>query len=470
MSTDSAAAAVPLPADEVVADLTARVEAALPQTIEDLKALVRIPGCAFPGFPREELDRAAEKVMEILTAAGCPNVSLIDMGDNPAAVYAEAPGPKGSPTVLLYAHYDVQPAGDLAAWHSDPFEPEERDGRLYGRGAADDKSGVAVHAAVLRAFEGRPPCTLRIIVEGDEEYGGSFEEYPPTNPAMFHADAIVIADTGNIEVGTPTFTSALRGMAMVDVKVDTLAAPVHSGMFGGPAPDALMVLISLLATLRDEHGDAAIDGVTGYEWQGAPFDEAMFREQAGVLPDQPLTGTGSVASRLFSMPAVSVVGIDAPRVEGAINAVVPTARATVSLRVPPGIDAKEAQRALMAHLERHAPWGVQVELTAGPTGEGFAAPEGGQAQEAMRHAMRLAYGAEPVDIGSGGSIPLVSVLTDIAPGATILMCGAQDQAANIHAPNESLALSELRGAAIAEALFVQFLADAAGTGGEVAQG
>lgn len=439
-----------------------RVAGVMPEAVAALKDLVRIPGIAFPGFDPAEVRRAADQVAEMFTEAGCATVTIIENGDNPPAVFAEAPGPDGSPTVLLYAHYDVQPPGDAEAWLSDPFEPTERDGRLYARGVADDKSGVALHYAVIKAFEGSPPCTVRVIIEGDEEYGGSFEEFPLEQPEMFAADAIIVGDTGNVEVGQPTFTSALRGMATVEVTVETLAAPVHSGMFGGPAPDALMALIALLATLRDANGDPAIDGVTGYEWTGADMSEDTFREQAGVLPDQPLVGTGSVASRLFSQPAVSVVGIDAPPVDGAINAVVPKARAMVSLRVPPNMDAAEAQEKLMAHVVSHAPWGVSVQVDPGPIGQGFAGAAGGVAREAMADAMRAAYGVEPVDFGSGGSIPLVAVLTEVAPEATIIMCGAQDAAAAIHAPNESLHLGEFADATLAEALFVQFLADRAG--------
>jgi acetylornithine deacetylase/succinyl-diaminopimelate desuccinylase-like protein len=442
-----------------VDQLKSRVTEVLPDTIAVLKDLVRIPGIAFPGFDPAEVRRSAESVRDLFVEAGCTRVDIIEIGQDPPAVFAEVAGPPGAPTILLYAHYDVQPAGDEAEWNSPPFEAEERDGRLYGRGTADDKSGIALHYALVRAFDGAPPCNIKIIIEGDEEYGGTFEEYPPTDPDLFTADAIIIADTGSVRVGQPTFTSALRGMAMVEVTVETLAAPVHSGMFGGPAPDALMSLITLLATLRDENGDAAIAGVTGYEWDGAQMSEEEFRDQAGVLPGQPLTGTGTVASRLFTQPAVSVVGIDAPAVEGAINAVIPKARAAVSLRVPPTVDPAEAQAKLMAHLSSHTPWGVQVSVTAGPIGAGFAGKSTGPARSAMEDAMRAAYGVEPVDFGSGGSIPLVSVLTEVVPQAEILLCGAQDSASAIHAPNESLHLGELADAALAQVLFVQFLAD-----------
>lgn len=435
-------------------NLKATIAEQFPQTVDDLAELVRIPGVSFPDFPREPVDAAAAKVVEILTEAGCPIVELIPNGEHPAAVYAEVPGPVGSPTVLLYAHYDVQPGGDEELWDSPPFEPDVRDGRMYGRGAADDKSGIVLHAAVVKAFGGQPPCTLRIIIEGDEEFGGSFDDYPRHHPEMFTSDAMLIADSGNEATGVPTLTVALRGMAAVTVSVKTLEGAVHSGMFGGPAPDALMTLITLLATMRDENGDTAIVGLESSEWTGTGYDEATFRELAGVIEGQPLVGTGSVASRLITHPVVSVVGIDAPSVSGAINAVIPEARAEVSLRVPPGVDPIAAQQALTDHLLSHAPWGVQVSVTPGSTGDGFAANTSGPAYAAMREAMEQAYGREVVEAGAGGSIPLVSVLSEVIPDADIILFGAQDTAARIHAPNESLHLGELEHTILTEALFL----------------
>ncbi|MCU0298229.1 MAG: peptidase dimerization domain-containing protein, partial [Candidatus Nanopelagicales bacterium] len=219
-----------------------------------------------------------------------------------------------------------------------------------------------MHAALMRAFEGRPPCTVRVIVEGEEEWGGPFAEYPRANPHLFASDAIVVADVGNARINEPTFTTALRGMGAVTVECRTLQGSVHSGMFGGPAPDALMALIGLLATMRDGNGDTCIDGIEGFDWDGPEFAEADFRELAGVEPDQPLVGTGSIASRLFSKPVINVTGIDAPATEGAINAVIPFARARVSLRVPPDQDATAARAALIRHLQTRAPWGVKVSV------------------------------------------------------------------------------------------------------------
>jgi acetylornithine deacetylase/succinyl-diaminopimelate desuccinylase-like protein len=393
--------------------------------------------------------------MDIYLAAGFPRVERVDIEGGKPAVLAEVPGPAGSPTLLLYAHYDVQPAGDVSLWHSPPFEPTERDGRLYGRGAADDKSGVVIHAAVMRAFDGRPPCTLRVIVEGEEEWGGPFAEYPRTHPELFAADAIVVADVGNARLAEPTFTTALRGMAAVTVECRTLAGAVHSGMFGGPAPDALMALISLLSTMRDADGETAIDGISGFDWDGPDFDEADFRDLAGVAPEQPLIGTGTIASRLFSKPVVNVVGIDAPPTQGAVNAVIPHAKARVSLRVPPGLDAVAARDALIRHLEAHAPWGVQVDVTPDVVGQGVRVDTSGPAYTAARAAMQEAYGKPAQEIGAGGSIPLIDSLMAAVPDAEILLFGAQDPLARIHAPNESVDLAELERAVLAEALFIR---------------
>jgi acetylornithine deacetylase/succinyl-diaminopimelate desuccinylase-like protein len=430
------------------------VAADMPRVRAELEDLVRIPGCAFPGFPNEQIERACAKVMEIFTAAGYATVRKVEIPGGKPAVLAETPGPPGSPTVLLYAHYDVQPAGDESQWLSPPFEPTERDGRLYGRGAADDKSGVVIHAALMRAFAGRPPCTVRVIVEGEEEWGGPFEQYPRSHPDVFAADAIVVADVGNARINEPTFTTALRGMAAVTVECRTLRGAVHSGMFGGPAPDALMALIGLLATLRDDDGETAVEGVTGFDWDGPEFAEADFRELAGVEPDQPLVGRGSIASRLFSKPVINVVGIDAPPTQGAINAVIPEARARVSLRVPPGHDAVAARDALIRHLETHTPWGITVTVTPEAVGQGVRVDTSGPAYAAARRAMEQAYDKPAQEIGAGGSIPLIDSLRVAVPTAEILLFGAQDPMARIHAPNESVDLAELQRAVLAEVLFV----------------
>lgn len=431
-----------------------KVAQLMPQVREDLETLVRIPSINFPGYDTDEVIRGAHAVAELLRQAGAEPV-LVPSSSGVPTVRADVAGPEGSPTVLLYSHYDVQPAGDETKWDSDAFTPEERDGRLYGRGAADDKSGVITHIAVLRAFDGKPPVNLRFLLEGEEEYGGDFEEWPTTNPDAFaDLDAAVICDMGNVEIGKPTFTTQLRGIIEGVVTVNTLAEPRHSGMFGGPAPDALMVLIKLLNTLMDDGGNATIDGITGSAWGGADYPEEAYRELAGVLPGVPLIGSGSIASRLFSEPAVSVVGLDAPEVATAPNAIIPMARAKISVRIPAGIDAEKATELLASHVHANAPFGVQVEFEPGLPANGSAVPVGGPAYEAFSAAMEFAYGQPSTQQGAGGAVPFVANLIAAFPDLEVLGVGAQDPLARIHAPNESIHLQELEDSIVAEAVFL----------------
>jgi acetylornithine deacetylase/succinyl-diaminopimelate desuccinylase-like protein len=448
--------------EEDVAAVRARVAALMPQVRADLERLVTIPSVNFPGFDAEQVHRAAAAVAELLRGAGAEDVRLIPSSSGVQTVLADIPGPPGSPLVLLYSHYDVQPA-DPAAWDSAPFEPQERDGRLYGRGAADDKSGVVSHIAVLRAFEGHPPVSLRIIIEGEEEYGGEFEEWPSMKPEIFaDVDAAVIADMGNVTLGQPTFTTQLRGIVEGVVSVQTLAEPRHSGQFGGAAPDALMVLIKMLATLVDDVGDATIDGITGSSWPGADFPEDAYRDLTGFLPGVPRIGSDTIAAHLYSRPSVTVVGLDAPAVDTAANALIPTARAKVSVRIPAGMDGDTATDLLRDHLLAHAPWGVQVQFEPGVPANGTAIQVGGPAYSSYAAAAEVAYGRPPTQQGMGGAVPFVANLIEQFPDLEVLGVGAQDPLARIHAPNESIQLQELADSIVAEALFLADLGNREG--------
>jgi acetylornithine deacetylase/succinyl-diaminopimelate desuccinylase-like protein len=445
--------------------LAATLHAVMPVVIADHKRLIRIPSIAFDGYPEEPVREAAELTAEILTAAGLPGVRLLDVPGGPPAVYGHAPAPPGAPTVLLYAHYDVQPAGPEGAWESPPFDPTERGGRLYGRGAADDKSGIAMHAAALRtlmdASNGGPPAVgIKVVIEGEEETGGgTFERFVEADPALFAADAIVIADSGNWKLGEPTLSTTLRGLASVDVEVSTLERPVHSGLFGGAAPDALMALSRILAALVDDEGNVVVEGLGGRPWEGLPVDEAEFRANAGVLDGVELIGGGTIAERLYTRASVNAIGIDgAPSIETAANAILPTARARVSLRLAPGVDPVAAQDALSRHLTASAPWGARVKVTGKDAAHGYEARTDGLAYQAATAAMQDAYGRPAVQVGSGGSIPLVTSLAHALPQAPIIIWGAQDEAAAIHSANESVDLAELERAALAEALFLERLA------------
>ncbi len=439
----------------------ARVDALLPGLIDDLKHLTAIPSIAFPGYPPERVIEAHDFVVGLLRDVGVTAIETIDLADTSPIVFAEVAGPPGAPTVLLYAHYDVQPPGDESLWTRPPFEPVEEDGVIYGRGVADDKSNLMAHIGVLRYFDGKPPVNLKIVFEGQEEFGSPFDYYPPSDPDRFACDAMIIADMGNIRPGEPTFTTALRGDTEVTVEVRTLAEPKHSGEYGGPAPDALVTLIRALATLHDEDGNPAVDGLRGEAWGGAqPIDEQRYRQMADVAPGIPLFGDGTIADRLWARPALTIVGIDAPATEGAVLAVVPHAKALINIRVHPQQKASEAQDAVVRHLEALRPFGIDLDVQRVSSGDGFQTTTDGPAYAAARDALRQAWGKEPIEIGSGGAIPLVSGLQAAVPDAEILLFGAEDMLCNLHAPNERLVIDEFRRTVVAMVEFFNKFASA----------
>jgi acetylornithine deacetylase/succinyl-diaminopimelate desuccinylase-like protein len=432
----------------------------MPQLRRDLEALVRIPSVSVPGRIDEPLLEAFELTSRLFAEAGV-EVGRLDLPDTAPVVTGEIPAPAGAPTVLLYSHYDVVPAGDETQWTSPPFEPTERDGALVGRGTADTKSNIVAHIGALRAWDGRPPVGIKVCIEGYEEIGsGALTSYPPTDPARFQADVLVIGDMGSIRPGVPTLTTALRGMANVTVEVRTLESGKHSGQYGGAAPDALLALLRALASLHDDGGDVAVSGLRREEWTGTEQPEEDFRALGTVLDGMPLIGSGGLGSRVWSGPAITVVGIDVPSVDGAVNAVSPYARAALNVRVHPEQDAAEAQDAVMRHLRGQRPFGVELEVRPGPTGNGFAAATDGRAYDAARAAWSAAWGREVMLAGSGGSIPIVSALAQALPDAEALLVGTTDGFANIHGPDERLLLSEFENAVAAEADFFGRLAAA----------
>jgi len=380
-----------------------------------------------------------------------------DVPDSPPAVLGVAEGPAGAPTVLLYSHYDVQPALAESAWDSPPFELTERDGRWYGRGAADCKGNIAMHLTALKALRGRLPVTVKVIVEGAEEQAtGGIEGWVPRNADLLRADAIVIGDAGNFAVGVPTVTTSLRGIVHATVTVETLAGAVHSGSYGGAAPDALAALIRMLATLRDRHGNTTVRGLDdAARWEGVEYPEERFRADAGVLDGVDLLGDGAVADMVWARPALTVLGIDCPPVAGALTAIPPRARALLSLRIPPGTGRAEAEDALVAHLESVAPWSARVSIERGVGADPLATRTDGPAFAALGAAMREAFGREMAIAGEGGSIPLGSVLADTFPEAEIMLIGVEEPLCRIHAPNESVDPGEIERMALAEALFLQ---------------
>ncbi|MEU6097022.1 dipeptidase [Streptomyces sp. NPDC047079] len=437
------------------------VASLMPRAKEELTELVAFKSVAdFGQFPKSESEGAASWVAEALLAEGFQDVALLDTPDGTQSVYGYLPGPEGAKTVLLYAHYDVQPPLDEAGWTTPPFELTERDGRWYGRGAADCKGGVIMHLLALRALRanGGVPVHVKVIAEGSEEQGtGGLERYAEQHPELLAADAIVIGDAGNFRVGLPTVTTTLRGMTLVRVRIDTLEGNLHSGQFGGAAPDALAALIRVLDSLRSEDGTTTIDGLTeGYGWEGLRYDDEQFRRDAKVIDGVALIGSGPVAERLWARPAVTVLGIDCPPVVGATPSVQASARALISLRVPPGVEAAEATKLLQAHLEAHTPWGARVRTERIGQGQAFRADSSGPAYTAMAEAMTVAYpGQEMQYAGQGGSIPLCNTLASLYPQAEILLIGLSEPEAKIHAVDESVSPEELERLSVAEALFLR---------------
>ncbi|UXX96469.1 dipeptidase [Streptomyces sp. AD2-2] len=442
------------PVAETVASL-------MPTARRELTELVAFQSVAdFDQFPKSESEGAANWVADALRAEGFQDVALLDTPDGTQSVYGFLPGPEGAKTVLLYAHYDVQPPLDVAGWTSPPFELTERDGRWYGRGAADCKGGVIMHLLALRALKanGGIPVHVKVIAEGSEEQGtGGLERYAEDHPELLKADTIVIGDAGNFRVGLPTVTSTLRGMTMLRVQVDTLEGNLHSGQFGGAAPDALAALIRVLDSLRAEDGSTTVDGLAAESsWDGLTYAEEQFRKDAKVLDGVELIGSGAVADRIWARPAVTVLGIDCPPVVGATPSVQAGARALVSLRVPPGTDAAEATKLLQAHLESHIPWGARVNTEQIGQGQPFSADTTSPAYTAMADAMAVAYPGEEMQYaGQGGSIPLCNTLAALYPQAEILLIGLSEPEAQIHALNESVSPEELERLSVAEALFLQ---------------
>ncbi|GAA3901501.1 M20/M25/M40 family metallo-hydrolase [Streptomyces sp. NPDC003631] len=442
------------PVAEAVASL-------MPRAKEELTELVAFKSVAdFDQFPRSESEGAARWIADALAAEGFQDVALLDTPDGTQSVYGYLPGPEGAKTVLLYAHYDVQPPLDEAGWTSPPFELTEREGRWYGRGTADCKGGVIMHLLALRALRagGGVPVHVKVIAEGSEEQGtGGLERYAEEHPDLLTADTIVIGDAGNFRAGLPTVTSTLRGMTLLRVSVDTLEGNLHSGQFGGAAPDALSALIRVLDSLRAEDGSTTVDGLAAENrWEGVEYPEEQFRKDAKVLDGVELIGSGSVADRIWARPSVTVLGIDCPPVVGATPSVQASARALISLRVPPGVDAVDATKLLQAHLEARTPWGARVRTEQIGQGQAFRADTSSPAYAAMAEAMEAAYpGQEMQYAGQGGSIPLCNTLASLYPQAEILLIGLSEPEAQIHAVNESVSPDELERLSVTEALFLR---------------
>ena len=441
------------------------VEARFPATLQALADLVAIPGIAWDSADRSQLERSAEAVAGLLREAGLEGVEIVteardDGRPGGPAVLGAKPGAPDKPTVLLYAHHDVQPIGDEDLWDTPPLVATEREGRLYGRGTADDKAGIMVHLAALAALRDVLPDAgvgVRVFIEGEEEAGSpTFRTFLERHRARLEADAIVVADSSNWAVGEPALTTSLRGLVDGTVTVRVLDHAVHSGMFGGPVLDAVVLLSRLVATLHDADGAVAVPGLEPRQSASLDYPEDVFRADAGLVDGAALAGRGPLADRLWNAPALSVIGIDVPSVAESSNTIQPEARAKFSLRLGPGMDPAAAFEALRTHLEAQSAvvLGAEITVTAGEFGQPFVTDTSAPAAAAMMAALGDAWDVEPREVGMGGSIPFTADLAEVFPDATLLITGVEDPDTRAHSANESLHIDDFRRAIVAEALWL----------------
>jgi len=473
MTQSTEPTAIPADSHRSLDALRESVQAGLPTTIAELSRLVRIPSVSWDGFDATHVAESATAVRSLVEGLGVFDsvaVSRAFIGDSDVlgqpGIVARRAARNGRPTILLYAHHDVQPPGDESEWESKPYEPTIRGDRLYGRGAADDKAGVMAHIAAIRALidvEG-PDFDLGLVlfIEGEEEFGSrSFASFLEQHKAELAADVIVVADSDNWDINTPSLTVALRGNVTFKLEVATLAHASHSGMFGGAAPDAMLATIQLLATLHDEVGSVAVAGLTSRDAETPAYDESSLRRDAALLDGVSPIGVGPILSRLWSKPAITITGIDAPTVINASNTLVPKVTVKLSARIAPGQSAASALEALSAHLSEHAPFGAHITISDVDLGNPYLVDAGGWAAAEAKAAMHEAWGVPAVETGIGGSIPFIAQLVETFPEAQILVTGVEDPDSRAHSPNESLHLGVFRRAILAEAVLLAKLNDRA---------
>lgn len=448
-------------ADATLAALRSSVQNGLPQAIAELSELVRIPSVSWDGFDPAHVQASAERTAELLRELGVFDEVLVDRAPGPdgalgqpAVLARRAPEP-GRPTVLLYAHHDVQPPGADGDWSSPPFEPTLRGDRLYGRGVADDKAGVMTHVAAIRALletSGQPSVGLVVFIEGEEEFGSrSFGALLERHRDLLAADVIVVADSDNWSIDTPSLTVGLRGNATFSLTVSTLNHASHSGMLGGAVPDAMLATIALLATLHDAEGSVAVEGLRSHAQSVPSISEQRLRDEAGLLEGVTPIGRGELLHRLWAQPAITVTGIDAPNVQNASNTLAPSITVKISARIAPGQSAAEAFAAIERHLRAHAPFGAHLSFAQIDLGAPFLVDTSGWAVDEALAAMAEAWGVEPAQVGVGGSIPFIAQLAETFPDAQVLVTGVEDPHTRAHSPDESLHLGVFQRAILTEA-------------------
>ena len=449
---------------EVTKQVRDSVESAFTQRVAALGQLVRIPGIAWDAFDPKDLDRSAEAVAELFISTGVFDTveiksAIVDGIPGAPAVLASRAAKNGKPHVLLYAHHDVQPPGDESVWLTPAFEPTTQDGRIYGRGAADDKAGVITHLAAIEALKSVAgedfDLGISIFIEGEEEAGSrTFRAFLDENKAKLAADVIIVADSMNWSPEIPALTVSLRGMVSQEITVRTMEHAVHSGMFGGAVPDAMIPMLRVLASLHDEKGSVAVSGLKTYKFEDLPYTEANLREESSLLPQVSQIGEGGIMERIWGKPSITVIGLDVPSVAMSSNTLLPQVSAKISLRIASGQDPDEALELLREHLKANIPFGAVLEFGKIETGKPYMADTSGWASILAKETLGAAFGNPAIEIGIGGSIPFIADLTEVFPDAQILVTGVEDADSRAHSPNESVHLLGLKNAMVAEALFL----------------
>jgi acetylornithine deacetylase/succinyl-diaminopimelate desuccinylase-like protein len=439
-------------------DALRRVDEQYEEFKATLVRLARIPSVSADGFPPEEVRRSAEAFAALLREVGLRNVEVLEVPGVHPYVYGDWLDRPGAPTLLLYGHHDVVPPGRTEQWLSPPFEPVERDGRLYGRGTADDKGGILVHIAAVAAYlrsGGTLPGNVKLVIEGEEEIGsGHLGTFLERYRGMLSADAVVLSDTSNFDTGVPALTYRLRGLCQVDVEVRCLERPVHSGQKGGPVPDPVQILCRLIADLTAKDGSLDVPGLyrrvarpTARErarLRSLPFDERRFARSAGLLEGVRLAGERgpSVYERLWYRPSLTVIAFESQAIRGSSNQIVDSARARISMRTVPDMDSREAGELLIRKLTRRPPYGARVEARVVRSSPWWATDPEGPAFDAARRALKAGFGKDAAMIGAGGSIGFVQPFSDFLKGAPCLLTGVEDPACGAHSENESLHLGD----------------------------
>ncbi|MEN9751984.1 MAG: hypothetical protein RLZZ600_1031 [Actinomycetota bacterium] len=450
-----------------MAQIQSLVAARMATYRDKLDQLARIPSVSWPSFDQSQVQASAELVAALARESGVFDSVAIhreptaagDLGQ--PSVIARREPKNGAKTVLLYAHHDVQPPGDETLWETPPFAPTQNGDRLFGRGVADDKAGVISHFAALdiwSSVESNRDIGIVLFIEGEEEYGSpSFGATLTAHKKALEADVIVVADSGNWSTDIPALTVSLRGNATVKVTVQTLDHAVHSGMFGGAVPDAMIPLIRVLSRLHGPDGSVAVPGLRSRVSKVPEYSEIQLREESGLLEGVSPIGRGDYLDRIWNQPSITVIGMDAPSTSESSNTLLPTASAMVSLRVAPGQDAAEAESILCAFIEADVPFGARITTESMGNGSAFEMEATHEVVDTIKAAMAAAWSVSPVDIGVGGSIPFIADFVEEFPQAVVLVTGIEDPDTRAHSPNESLHLPSFEKAIVTEALFLMGL-------------